>query len=125
MARRRSIARRSARKPRSEASSIRCSSESAKSMLSTFPRGSRSWLARQSKPALSDDVLLDVGGTAADHEADVVHIVDVPCRSLIGLRGFVPGLIGEPCRPQHIARERGKPVAEHGAVVFDDETPEA
>src|SRR5215510_9484985 len=102
IARRRLIGRRSARKPRREASSIFCSSESPKSMRLAPSRGRHLWLARQPETALSDDVLLDVGGAAADHEADVVHIVDMPRRSLIGLRGLILGLVGQSCSAQHI-----------------------
>src|SRR6516162_8000755 len=122
MARRRPIGRRSARKPRSEASSIFCSSDRAKSMRLAPSRWRRLRLARQPKTALSDDVLLDVGGAPADHEADVVHVVDMPCRGLIGLRGLILGLVGQSCGSQHIDRERGQPVAEHGTAVFDDQT---
>src|SRR5215470_11611763 len=124
IARRRSIGRRSARKPRSEASSMFCSSDRAKSMRLAPCRGRGLRLARQPKTALSDDVLLDVGGAPADHEADVVHVIDMPCRGLIGLGSFILGVIGQSCSTQHINRERGQPVTEEGAVVFDDQTLE-
>src|SRR5262249_5497331 len=95
IARRRLIGRRSARKPRREASSINCCSERAKSMRLAPSRGCRLRLARQAETALTDDVLLDVGGAAADHEADIVHIVDMPCRGLIGLGILIVGLVGQ------------------------------
>src|SRR5439155_21443431 len=54
------------------------------------PRRRRGRLRLAGKPqaALADDVLLDVGGAAANHEADAVHLVDLPGRGLVGLGGL-------------------------------------
>ena len=59
------------------------------------------------RPALTYDVLLNVGGATANHKANVVHVIDVPSRCFIGLRGLVLGVVGEASGAQHIDRKGG------------------
>src|SRR5581483_354954 len=82
-------------------------------------------LARQAQPALANDVLLDVGRAAADDEADIVHVVDLPGGRLAVLDGLALGLVGEARSAKHIDGKARESMCDQRAVELDDEAPDA
>src|SRR3990172_9323876 len=114
-----SIGRRSPRYVRTSRSNSRCVSLGPNSMASPPPRRLR--LPRETEAALGDDVLLDLRRPPADHETDVVHVVDLPRRRLVVLGRLATGLVDEAGNTEHVHGERRQPVPERRAEVLHEE----